>query len=246
MVALCQKFGRLLIGAEARFFARTDITNFSTSLNQSPAPKRRILARLPSGYKGPNAFALFIKDQLRGKTGGVSEMVKIASTNWKSLDEDEKQNYSERAKKIGAELRDNFKKLTSEEKQDLWVEHIVKKAKRRRFRMKKKLRKFYAETNRPKHPSRSYMPDANGKSIDCGHEFFVAHRAHVQTQLQELAPDPSGAECEEEEALALEPPQVEEEALVLEPPQVEEEALVLEPALPSSTSVSRRLPRPMY
>uniref|UniRef100_A0A183BIK3 HMG box domain-containing protein n=1 Tax=Globodera pallida TaxID=36090 RepID=A0A183BIK3_GLOPA len=106
---------------------------------------------------------------MTGQSGGISEMVKIASTNWKSLDEDEKQNYSERAKKICAELRDNFKKLTSDEKQDLWVEHIVKKAKRRRFRMKKKLRKFYAETNRPKHPSRSYI-------------LFVKERFEKQTE----------------------------------------------------------------
>uniref|UniRef100_A0A183C017 BSD domain-containing protein n=1 Tax=Globodera pallida TaxID=36090 RepID=A0A183C017_GLOPA len=66
-MALCQKFGRLLIGADARFSACTDVTNISTSLNQSPAPTQ-IPARLPSSYKTLNAFSLFKKDQLTGQT----------------------------------------------------------------------------------------------------------------------------------------------------------------------------------
>ncbi|KAI3408129.1 hypothetical protein GPALN_011980 [Globodera pallida] len=155
-MALCQKFGRLLIGAEARFFARTDVTNFSTSLGQSTAPAP-ILARLPSGYNAPKPFALFIKDQMTGKSGVVSVMVKIVSTSWKSLSGDEKQNYSERAKKIGDELRDNFEKLTDDQKKDLWNKHVEKMNKRRKLQMKLKLHKFYAETNRPKQPLSSYM-----------------------------------------------------------------------------------------
>uniref|UniRef100_A0A183C027 HMG box domain-containing protein n=1 Tax=Globodera pallida TaxID=36090 RepID=A0A183C027_GLOPA len=155
-MALCQKFGRLLIGADARFFARTDITNFSTSLNQSPAPTP-IPSRLPSGYNAPKPFALFMKDQMTGKSGGVSVLLKIVSTNWKSLGEEEKQNYSERAKKIGVELRDNFEKLTDGQKKDLWDKHVEKMNKRRRLQMKRKLHKFYAETNRPKRPLSSYM-----------------------------------------------------------------------------------------
>uniref|UniRef100_A0A914IGR1 HMG box domain-containing protein n=1 Tax=Globodera rostochiensis TaxID=31243 RepID=A0A914IGR1_GLORO len=154
-MALCQKFGRLLIGAEARFSARTDITNMSTSLDQLPASKR-IYPRLPSGYNAPIACSLFIKDQLTGKSGGT-EMVKIVSTNWKNLSEEEKQNYSERAKKIGAVLRDNFEKLTDGQKKDLWDKHAEKRNKLQRYRMEKKLRKFYAETNRPKRPLTSYM-----------------------------------------------------------------------------------------
>uniref|UniRef100_A0A183BRG2 HMG box domain-containing protein n=1 Tax=Globodera pallida TaxID=36090 RepID=A0A183BRG2_GLOPA len=154
-MAFCQKFGRLLIRAEARFFVRTDITNISTSLNQSPAPKQ-IPARLPSGYKGPKAYALFMKDQLRGKRGGP-ETFKIGSTNWKSLSEDEKQNYSERAKKIGDELRDNFEKLTNRQKKDLWDKQAEKRNKLQILQMKKKLHKFYAETNRPKRPLTSHL-----------------------------------------------------------------------------------------
>uniref|UniRef100_A0A914HQX5 HMG box domain-containing protein n=1 Tax=Globodera rostochiensis TaxID=31243 RepID=A0A914HQX5_GLORO len=165
MVALCQKFGRLLIGAETRFFARIDITNFSTSLNQSPAPKRRILAWLPSDYKGPTAYSLFIKDQMTRKSGGP-KLLKIVSTNWKSLSEDEQQNYSERAEKICAELRDTFKKLTNDQKKVLWDKHVKKL---QRYRMKKKLHKFYEETSRPKHPLASYM-------------LFVKERFEKQTE----------------------------------------------------------------
>uniref|UniRef100_A0A914GYB6 HMG box domain-containing protein n=1 Tax=Globodera rostochiensis TaxID=31243 RepID=A0A914GYB6_GLORO len=152
-MALCQKFGRLLIGAEARFLALTDITNFSTSLDQSPAPKQ-IHSRLPAGYNAPKPFALFTKDQRTGQSGGGTEMVKIVSTNWKSLSEDEKQNYFERAKKIGDELRNNFEKLTNEEKKDLWDKHREKRNKSRKMRMK--LNEFYAETNRPKLPLTSF------------------------------------------------------------------------------------------
>uniref|UniRef100_A0A183CN90 HMG box domain-containing protein n=1 Tax=Globodera pallida TaxID=36090 RepID=A0A183CN90_GLOPA len=148
-MALCQKFGRLLIGAEARFSARTDVTNISTSPNQSPAPTQ-IPARLP--YKAPNAFTLFIKDQMTGQRGRVHEMGKILSTNWKNLSEEEKQNYFKRAKKIGDELRDNFEKLTDGQKKELWDKHVEKMNKRRKLQMKIKLNKFYAEANRPKRP----------------------------------------------------------------------------------------------
>uniref|UniRef100_A0A183CTH8 HMG box domain-containing protein n=1 Tax=Globodera pallida TaxID=36090 RepID=A0A183CTH8_GLOPA len=101
-----------------------------------------IPARLPSGYNAPKPFALFTKDQMTGQIGGP-KLLKIGSINWKSLSEDEKQNYSERAKKIGAELRDNFEKLTDGQKKDLWDKHVEKM----NNRMKKKLHKFYAETN---------------------------------------------------------------------------------------------------
>uniref|UniRef100_A0A914GXG9 HMG box domain-containing protein n=1 Tax=Globodera rostochiensis TaxID=31243 RepID=A0A914GXG9_GLORO len=175
-MALCQKFGRLLIGAEARFFARTDITNFSTSLDQSPTPKQ-IHTRLPPGYNAPNAFALFTKDQLTGQSGGL-KMVKIVSTNWKSLDEKEKQNYSERAKKIGDELRDNFEKLTDDQKKDLWDKHVEKMNKRRRLQMKMKLNKFHAETNRPKQPLSSYMLFVK--------ERFVKHTEPFKTRDERL------------------------------------------------------------
>ncbi|KAI3408137.1 hypothetical protein GPALN_011987 [Globodera pallida] len=154
-MALCQKFGRLLIGADARFSACTDVTNISTSLNQSPAPTQ-IPARLPSSYKTLNAFSLFIKDQLTGQIGGP-KLLKIGSINWKSLSEDEKQNYSERAKAICDELRENFEKLTDGEKKDLWDKHVEKTNKLQRYRMKKKLQKFYAETNRPKQPMTPYF-----------------------------------------------------------------------------------------
>uniref|UniRef100_A0A914IGR6 HMG box domain-containing protein n=1 Tax=Globodera rostochiensis TaxID=31243 RepID=A0A914IGR6_GLORO len=108
-MALCQKFGRLLIGAEARFSARTEF----------PLGFHRATTR-------QNLLHFF---------------------------ENEKQNYSERAKKIGDELRDNFEKLTNGEKKDLWDKHVEK----RNNRMKKKLNKFYAETNRPKRPLPSYL-----------------------------------------------------------------------------------------
>ncbi|KAI3408117.1 hypothetical protein GPALN_011969 [Globodera pallida] len=157
-MALCQKFGRLLIGAEARFSARTDVTNISTSLNQSPAPMQ-IPAQLPSGYNAPKPFALFTKDQMTGKILNTclgqsrsTETFKILSTNWKNLSDDEKQSYSKRAKKIGDELRDNFEKLTDGQKKHLWDKHVEKTNKLQRLRMKKKLQKFYAETNRPKQP----------------------------------------------------------------------------------------------
>uniref|UniRef100_A0A183BHL0 HMG box domain-containing protein n=1 Tax=Globodera pallida TaxID=36090 RepID=A0A183BHL0_GLOPA len=88
---------------------------------------------------------------MTGKSGGP-EILKILSTNWKNLSEDEKQNYSERAKKIGDELRDNFEKLTNRQKKELWDKHVEKRNKLLRLRMKKKLQKFYAETNRPKRP----------------------------------------------------------------------------------------------
>uniref|UniRef100_A0A183BSY8 HMG box domain-containing protein n=1 Tax=Globodera pallida TaxID=36090 RepID=A0A183BSY8_GLOPA len=142
-MALCQKFGRLLIGADARFFTRTDVTNFSTSLNQSPAPKQ-IPAQLPPGYNAPKSFALFTKDQMTGKSGGP-KLLKILSKNWKSLSEDEKQSYSERAKKIGDELRANFEKLTDGQKKDLWDKHVEKRNKLRSFRMKMKLHKIPAQ-----------------------------------------------------------------------------------------------------
>ncbi|KAI3408132.1 hypothetical protein GPALN_011983 [Globodera pallida] len=134
------------------------VTNFSTSLEeQSPAPAL-ILARLPSGYNAPKPFARYVKDQLTGQRGVVvSVLVKIVSKNWKSLGEDEKQNYSERAKKIGDELRDNFEKLTDDQKKDLWNKHVEKMNKRRRLQIKRKLHEFYAETNRPKQPLSSYM-----------------------------------------------------------------------------------------
>uniref|UniRef100_A0A914IGS6 HMG box domain-containing protein n=1 Tax=Globodera rostochiensis TaxID=31243 RepID=A0A914IGS6_GLORO len=148
-MALCQKFGRLLIGAEARFSARTDLTNISTSLDHSPAPTQ-IPAWLP--YNAPKPFALFTKDQLNGQSGGGAEAFKILSTNWKNLSEEEKQSYSERAKKIGDELRDNFEKLTNGQKKDLWDKHVEKM----NNRMKRKQQKFYAETNRPKRPMTSY------------------------------------------------------------------------------------------
>ncbi|KAI3408147.1 hypothetical protein GPALN_011996 [Globodera pallida] len=175
-MALCQKFGRLLIGADARFFARTDVTNFSTSLNQSPAPKQ-IHTRLPPGYNAPKPFSLFIKDQLTGKSGGT-EIVKIVSTNWKSLGEKEKQNYSERAKKIGAELRDNFEKLTDGQKKDLWDKHVEKMNKLQRLRMKIKRHKFNAETNRPKQPLSSYMVFTK--------ERFVKHTEPFETRDERL------------------------------------------------------------
>uniref|UniRef100_A0A914GXE8 HMG box domain-containing protein n=1 Tax=Globodera rostochiensis TaxID=31243 RepID=A0A914GXE8_GLORO len=176
-MALCQKFGRLLIGAEARFFARTDITNFSTSLDQSLAPAP-IFARLPSGYNAPNAFALFTKDQLTGKSGRITEMMKIVSTNWKSLGEDEKQNYSERAIKIGVESRDNFEKLTIRQKKDLWDKHAAKRNRRRRLRMKMNLHKFHAETNRPKRSLVSYMVFMK--------ERFVKHTEPFKTRDERL------------------------------------------------------------
>uniref|UniRef100_A0A914GZP5 HMG box domain-containing protein n=1 Tax=Globodera rostochiensis TaxID=31243 RepID=A0A914GZP5_GLORO len=154
-MALCQKFGRLLTGADARFFACTDLTNFSTSLDQSPAPTQ-IPSRLPSSYKMLNAYSLFIKDQMTGQSGGP-KLLKILSTNWKSLSEDEKQSYSVRAKKIGDELRDNFEKLTNRQKKDLWDKHAEKRNKLQGYRMKKKRQKFYAETNRPTRPLSSYM-----------------------------------------------------------------------------------------
>uniref|UniRef100_A0A183BJ83 HMG box domain-containing protein n=1 Tax=Globodera pallida TaxID=36090 RepID=A0A183BJ83_GLOPA len=152
-MALCQKFGRLLIGAEARFSARTDVTNISTSLDQLPAPTQ-IPAWLP--YNEPKPFTLFTKEQLTGQRGGGPETFKILSIKWKNLSEDEKRNYSERAKKIGDELRDNFEKLTNRQKKDLWDKHVEKRNKLQRLQMKKKLHKFYAETNRPKHPLTSY------------------------------------------------------------------------------------------
>uniref|UniRef100_A0A914HN31 HMG box domain-containing protein n=1 Tax=Globodera rostochiensis TaxID=31243 RepID=A0A914HN31_GLORO len=115
-----------------------------------------IPARLPSGYNAPKPFALFIKDQITGQRGGP-KLLKIISTNWKSLSEDEKQSYSERAKKIGDELRDNFEKLTDGQKKDLWDKHVEKRNKLQRLQMKKKLNKFYTETNRPKQPLPSYL-----------------------------------------------------------------------------------------
>uniref|UniRef100_A0A914GYD1 HMG box domain-containing protein n=1 Tax=Globodera rostochiensis TaxID=31243 RepID=A0A914GYD1_GLORO len=121
---LCKKFGRLLIGAEARFFA---LTEFPVGFH--PATTRHNLLHF------------------------------LRRINWrgKSLSEDEKQNYSKRAKKIGDELRDNFEKLTNEEKKDLWDKHIEKRNKLQRLQMKKKLQKFHSETNRPKQPLSSYM-----------------------------------------------------------------------------------------
>uniref|UniRef100_A0A914GXI1 Fido domain-containing protein n=1 Tax=Globodera rostochiensis TaxID=31243 RepID=A0A914GXI1_GLORO len=142
-MALCQKFGRLLIGVEARFSARTGVTNISTRLNQSSAPTQ-IPSRLPS-YKKLNAFSLFTKDQLAGQSGDP-KLLKIVSTNWKNLSEKEKQNYYERAKKIGDELRDKFEKLTNEEKKDLWDKHVEKRDKRRRLQMKRKLQKHVLQT----------------------------------------------------------------------------------------------------
>uniref|UniRef100_A0A183CPI8 HMG box domain-containing protein n=1 Tax=Globodera pallida TaxID=36090 RepID=A0A183CPI8_GLOPA len=127
------------------------VTNISTSLDQSPAPKQ-IPVRLPSSYKALRPLSLFMKEHLTGGSGDP-KLLKIVSTNWKSLSEDEKQNYSERAKKICDELRDNFEKLTNRQKKDLWDKH----AEKMNNRMKRKLNKFYAETNRPKLPSRSYM-----------------------------------------------------------------------------------------
>uniref|UniRef100_A0A183CEX4 RING-type domain-containing protein n=1 Tax=Globodera pallida TaxID=36090 RepID=A0A183CEX4_GLOPA len=56
---------------------------------------------------------------MTGQSGRSTEMFKILSTNWKSLGENEKQKYSERAKKIGAELRDNFEKLTNRQQKVL-------------------------------------------------------------------------------------------------------------------------------
>uniref|UniRef100_A0A183C1I9 HMG box domain-containing protein n=1 Tax=Globodera pallida TaxID=36090 RepID=A0A183C1I9_GLOPA len=73
-----------------------------------------------------------------------------------SLSEDEKQNYFERAKKICAELRGNFEKLTNCQKKDLWDKHVEKRSKLQRYRMRKMLQKFCAETNRPKRPLQSY------------------------------------------------------------------------------------------
>uniref|UniRef100_A0A914IE33 HMG box domain-containing protein n=1 Tax=Globodera rostochiensis TaxID=31243 RepID=A0A914IE33_GLORO len=121
-MALCQKFGRLLIGAEARFSARTEFP-----LGFHRATTRQTL------------FHFLSRIKCRGK----------------NLSEEEKQSYSERAKAIGDELRDNFEKLTNRQKKDLWDKHVEKRNKLLRLQMKRKQQKFHAETNRPKRPMTS-------------------------------------------------------------------------------------------
>uniref|UniRef100_A0A183BHE3 HMG box domain-containing protein n=1 Tax=Globodera pallida TaxID=36090 RepID=A0A183BHE3_GLOPA len=154
-MALCQKIGRLLIGAEAsRFFARTDVSNISTSLHaHAPVP-----VRLPSGYRAPSAFALFIKEYMTGQGGGGGiETFKIASTNWQNLSRDEKQNYIQSAKNIADELRDKFVKLPNDQKKALLEKHVEGQNKLERSQKKKELRKFHVETNRPTQPMTAYM-----------------------------------------------------------------------------------------
>uniref|UniRef100_A0A914I905 HMG box domain-containing protein n=1 Tax=Globodera rostochiensis TaxID=31243 RepID=A0A914I905_GLORO len=155
-MALCQKFSRLLIGAEApRFFARTDVANISTSLHrssaQAPSP-----VRLPSGYKAPSAFALFIKEYMTGQ-GGDTETFKIASTNWQNLSKDEKQNYLQSAKKIADELRAKFEKLPNDQKKALLAERVERQDKLQLLQEKREQRKFHEETGRPKQPITAYM-----------------------------------------------------------------------------------------
>uniref|UniRef100_A0A183BVL3 HMG box domain-containing protein n=1 Tax=Globodera pallida TaxID=36090 RepID=A0A183BVL3_GLOPA len=128
--------GRLLIGPEARFFVRTYVTNISTTLHRSCA-HAPIPARLSSHYNAPAAFALFIKEYMTEQGGGA-------------------ENYLQSAKKIDDELRDQFEKLTDDQKKALSDKHVEERNKFRKLKNKMELRKFCPEKTRPKQPLSSY------------------------------------------------------------------------------------------
>ncbi|KAL3101723.1 hypothetical protein niasHT_020608 [Heterodera trifolii] len=159
-VTLCQKFGRLSLGGNVCFRVRADVSKLSTTvplLSAVPTSVSGVELRLPSKFNAPHAFAIYLREQFGAQTGLAKDIVKSVSVTWNNLSDDEKQRYADSAKKFADEKRENFERLSEEQKQELIEQHQSNVARRRRLRKKKSLQKLFADTNHPKRPLMSYM-----------------------------------------------------------------------------------------
>lgn len=140
---------------------RNSLRYFTTSGSLQSSGVGERSSQLPSGYRAPNKFAVFVQEQFKKTPVADRKQSKAvvveAAKLWKSLADDAKKEYANKASLVAEQRRNEFERLPDEQKRIKLEEHAerLRKVANRRKRIAR--HQFYARTGRPKPPLSAYM-----------------------------------------------------------------------------------------
>ncbi|KAI1713403.1 HMG-box domain-containing protein [Ditylenchus destructor] len=116
---------------------------------------------LPRGYIGPSAFNLYYQDFLKKDKQTaemrITERMKAASKEWKTLAEQAKEDFVKQSQQLTEQKKNEYNKLSSDEQAKLHDESVKRREERKAVKDRKARRKYYEETGRPKAPLSAYL-----------------------------------------------------------------------------------------
>ncbi|KAH7716088.1 Protein HMG-5 [Aphelenchoides avenae] len=155
---------------------RNSLRYFTTSGSLQSSGVGERSSQLPSGYRAPNKFAVFVQEQFKKTPVADRKQSKAvvveAAKLWKSLADDAKKEYANKASQVAEQRRNEFERLPDEQKHAKLEEHAerLRKVANRHTRIARRhvsqrmwlpiltqlLLQFYARTGRPKQPLSAY------------------------------------------------------------------------------------------